>query len=85
MTRDRYGELVEQTEDVADEHDPRCINGWLDGHEAPTPCPVCKPWLVACANCGTSRKRCEFDRGQMRGRCCPSCPHVPPTRGRKTR
>lgn len=79
MTRDRFGELVdEQAETVAVDHDPRCVNGWLGDGDSPLPCPTCKPWLAACSTCGTSRKRCEFDRAKLRGRCCPSCPHTPP-------
>lgn len=78
--RDRFGEPVVPVPEATVEHDPRCRNGWLAGGDNPAPCPTCKPWLAACTNCGTARSRCEFDRGQMRGRCCPQCPHIPPTR-----
>jgi hypothetical protein len=87
--RDRYGEPAADPVPAATvDHDPRCRNGYLgeDDNGHPIPCPGCKPWLVACPTCGTSTKRCEFDRGQMRGRCCPDCPHVPPvTKTRRKR
>lgn len=88
--RDRYGEPVPAVPVplATVEHDPRCQNGWLgyDDDVLPIPCPTCKPWLVACTNCGTGRKRCEFDRSNMQGRCCPECPHIPPvTKTRRKR
>lgn len=86
MTLDRYGEhTADQVPPATTEHDPGCRNGWLDPDTEgrPVPCPTCKPWLAACPTCGIARSRCEFDRGLMRGRCCPQCPHIPPTR--KTR
>ncbi|WBQ02999.1 hypothetical protein [Kribbella sp. CA-293567] len=85
--RDRYGEPAPSSASMpAPEHDPACVNGWLsaddEGH--PKPCPVCKPWVAACPTCGASRSRCESGR-PMRGRCCPSCPHDPPTRKKSRR
>lgn len=86
--RDRYGEPEPPPPPADVEHDPRCRNGYLgqDDEDHPIFCPTCKPWLAACANCGTSRKQCEFDRANMRGRCCPECPHIPPvTKTRRKR
>lgn len=81
--RDRFGEPVTPEPLAPVPHDPRCRNGWLPGGDNPAPCPSCKPWLAACPICGTAPFRCELDRSQLRGRCCPQCPHIPPTR--KTR
>lgn len=83
--RDRYGEPVQPMTQATTVHDDRCVNGWLDRSDNPIPCPDCKPWLVACSNCGKSRKLCEFERGKL-GRCCPDCPHIPPvTKTRRKR
>lgn len=88
--RDRYGEPApaEPVPTATVDHDPSCRNGYLgeDDNGHPIPCPDCKPWLVACPTCGVAPNRCEFDRGQMRGRCCPDCPHIPPvTKTRRKR
>jgi hypothetical protein len=82
--RDRYGEPAQpNTPPPPPAHDPRCVNGWIPAGDMQAPCPVCKPWLAACPNCGKSRTRCEFDRSSH-GRCCPACPHNPPRRRKET-
>lgn len=84
MTLDRFGEPTADQVPPATttEHDPGCRAGWIgtDTEGRPKPCPTCKPWLVACPTCGAAAIRCEFGRSLMRGRCCPQCPHIPPTR-----
>lgn len=87
--RDRYGEPApdQPVTAPAPEHDPACLNGWLppDNEGHPAPCPICKPWLATCPTCGTNRSRCETGRSMLRGRCCPQCPHSPPTRKKPRR
>lgn len=85
MTLDRFGEpATEQGPAPAPDHDQACVNGWLppDDEARPVACGVCRPWLAACPTCGKAQNRCEFEKSMV-GRCCPQCPHIPPTR--KTR
>lgn len=49
MRRDRTGELVDEDEHQADEHQlpHRCRNGWIDrDSDHPRPCLTCKPHLA---------------------------------------
>lgn len=60
--------------------DHSCTDGWTDVDEA-RPCRICRPWHYACTTCGLTVRACH----KLTGKCCPSCPHTPPTTRKKAR
>jgi hypothetical protein len=55
--------------------DHTCEDGWTD-KDAARPCRICRPWHFACTTCGVSVRACHDRRT---GKCCPRCPHTPPS------
>jgi hypothetical protein len=62
MRRDRFGEEIEPDSEPTPHS---CRNGWLGDLDAPSPCPVHRPWLV-CREGGWALDRAAYAEARHR-------------------